>query len=233
MNWKILLALFIIIAITGLLIFSEKGRGFREKYLDKYIKSVGSYLTGIKSKFIKPKAVNRTLEITISTDSTNLRGQEFELTERPFKVELIYDAVSVGGQNIDAKGSENIDFKTDSMTGNIVIDENDKMKFSGQAGNVELNEIVFSSKSGEEKIEFYLVGTPISFSLIDVEKDSMIFSDISGSLKLGDWSPLTLKNDNLNIVNFKGTIEYEEDSLTITGDIEKASLNGVDLSLKI
>ncbi len=78
-----------------------------------------------------------------------------------------------------------------------------------------------------------MTGTPTSFSLDNIEKDAMTFPDISGTLKFKDWSPLALENDNLNIQKFKGTITLGENTLLITGKIEKASLNGVDLSLKI
>lgn len=232
MGWKILLALCIIIAVAGLLIFSPQGRELREKYLDKYIKTVGSYLTSIKSRFIKPKPINRTLDITVTIDSSNIRGQEFEADGNSFDAKLSYDSIFLGEQKINVEDGE-VEFKTDSMTGSISIDTNGKFRVSGQAKSVKLNDITFTPKSEKEEIEFSFIGTPISFSLSNLAKDRMILSGVSGTLSLQKWSPLALENDDLDILNFLGSIEQDDETVIITGKAEKVTLNGVDLSLKI
>ena len=106
------------------------------------------------------------------------------------------------------------------------------MTVSGSSLSVELNDIIFVPRAGEEKIEFQLSGIPVSYSLNDVENYEMSFTGISGSLRLSDWSPLKLDEDDLNIVYFKGEISQEDDSVRISGMAEKVRLNGVDLSLK-
>lgn len=233
MRWKILLTLFIILGITGLLIFTQKGRDFKEKYLDKYIQKVGSFFSGITGKFIKRPEVNRTLQLTVETDPNLSRGLDFQLEGLSFKGELIYDSVSVGGQNINIKDDNEIVFRTDAMSGSVSIDDNGKMRISGQAPSIELNNMVFTPKSAEEKVEFYLVGSPVTFSLDNVEKDRLMFSGISGSLRLKEWSPLELDHDELDIRFFKGNIEQGKNSTVISGRAEKVTLNGVDLSLRV
>ncbi len=232
MRWKLWLVLFIIVGITGLLLFSEKGREFNQKYLSKYTKVIGDYLRSITGRFKKPENLNRTLQITITTSPDVLRTIEFDLSEKAFAAEIVYETVYVGDQNIKVKGKDEIDFETESMTGTVSFDESGKISISGKASSVELNGMLFTPKTGEEKVEFILVGTPTSFSLNDVENDRMILSGASGLLRLSDWSPLSLENDELDISYFKGDIIREEDSLTISGNVEKISLNGVDLSLK-
>ena len=233
MRFKLLLGLFIIIAIIGLLIFSQQGRSFREKYLDKYIGPVTGFFSGITGRFIKQQPVNRTLDITLETDLNVLSGQNFDLQNFNLDVELLYDSVVVADQNINVKDSKTIDFTTTGMSGTVQMLGNDKMKIIGESLSIEANGIVFSPQSDKDKIEFSLTGTPVSFSLNNIEKDTMTLSGIFGTLKFKDWSPLALENDNLNIQKFKGTILLDGDTLMITGKIEKASLNGVDLSLNV
>lgn len=232
MNWKVLLALFIIVGITGLLMFTERGRDFKERYLDKYIQRVGSFLRGITGGVIMPE-VNRTLQFTVETDPSSLRGIDFQLDGLPFEGELTYEAVSVGGQNINLKDEEEIDFTTDAMSGSVSVDDDGVMRISGQASSIELNGMVFTSKSEEEKVEFYLAGSPVAFSLEGIEKDGLLFSEVSGSLKLKGWQPLELEDDELDIRFFKGNVEQEKDQLIISGKAEKARLNDVDLTQRL
>jgi len=232
MRFKLVLGILIIIAIIGLLTFSPQGRSFREKYLDKYIGPVTGFFKGITGQLIKQQPANRTLDIMLETGLNAISGQNFDLQNFNFDVELLYDSVVVGGQNINVKDSEIIDFKTTGMSGTIQMLGDNKMKIIGESLSVEANGIVFSPQSEKDKISFTLAGTPTSLSLDNIEKDAMTFPDISGTLKFKDWPPLALENDNLNIQKFKGTITLGEDTLMIIGKVEKASLNGVDLSLQ-
>lgn len=232
MRLKLLLALFIIIAVLGLLTFSPQGRSFRERYLDRYLGPVTGFFKGITGRFIRQQPVSRTLDISLETNLNALSGQNFDLQDFNLGTELSYDSVIVGGQKISIKDGSIIEFKAVGMSGTIQMLGNNKMKIIGDSSSAEVNGIVFSPQSNKGKIDFSLTGTPDSFSLDNIEKDSMTLSGISGILKFKDWSPLDLENDNLDIQKFKGTITLEGDSLTITGKVEKASLNGVDLSLK-
>ncbi len=232
MRWKILLALVIVIGITGFLLFSEKGEEFREKYLGKYLKTIGSYLRGITGRFAPTASVNRTLEFKITISQEYFKEVDFILEEKSFGGILKYDSVSVGGQNIRVKDSDEVNFQVVSMNGEMSIDENGKMTVSGSSGSVELNDIIFVPEAGEERVEFELSGTPVKYSLTDVEDYEMTLTKISGSLNLADWQPLKLENDDLDIVYFKGEISQEDGSVSISGMAEKVRLNGVDLSLK-
>jgi len=232
MNWKLILALFIIVGITGLLLFSEKGRDFKDKYLGKYIQILTGFFSKYTGKIISSN-VNRTLSVNIKVSSSGLKGQEFILSGNPFKVKLKYDSVSVAGQNIKLKDSDTIDFNTESMTGTVAFDQDSKMIVSGNAGLVELNGLLFSPPIADKTVNFNLVGFPSSFSIENFEVDKLVLSDVSGTLTLSDWSPLSLRqNDNLDIYYLKGSIQQSENSISIIGDVERISLNGVDLSLK-
>jgi len=233
MNWKLVLALFIVIGITGLLLFTEKGRDFKDTYLGKFIKTLSGYFSKITGKITTSTKVNRTLPIDIKVSSSSLNGQKFNLDEDAFKTNLKYDSVYVGDQNIRLKDDDSIEFYTESMTGEVIIDQNNVMTVSGDAGSVELNGMIFFPPDNDKKINFNLIGSPSSFSIENFEHDKLILSDVSGSLILNDWSPLALKNDKLDIYYLKGSIQRSGDSISIIGNVERISLNGVDLSLKI
>jgi hypothetical protein len=233
MRFKLLLGLFIIIAIAGLLIFSQQGKSFREKYLDKYIGSATGLFKGITGKFIKQQPANRTLDITLETDLNSISGQNFDVQNLDLDATLLYDSVTIAGQTVNLKDDKTIEFKTSGMSGTIQALGDNKMKIIGESLSVEINGLVFSPQSTKDKIQFSLIGEPKSFSLNNVEKDTMTFSGISGTLKFKDWSPLALENDNFNVQKFMGTITLSGNKVIIMGKVEKASLNGVDLSLKL
>ena len=233
MRFKLLLGIFIIIAIVGLLIFSEQGRNFREKYIDPTLGPVTGFFKDITGQLIKQPPVNRTLNINLETDLYAISGQNFDVQNINLDANLLYDSITIAGQVVNIKDDKTIDFKAVDMSGTVQMLGDNKMKIIGESVSVEINGIVFSPQSNENKIEFSSTGTPTSFSLNNIEKDTMTFSGISGTLKFKDWSPLALENDNLNIQKFKGTISLVGDTLTIMGKIEKASLNGVDLSLNV
>jgi hypothetical protein len=232
MNWKLILALFIIVGITGLLLFSEKGRDLKDRYLGKYVDILTGYFSKYTGKIIPSPKVNRTLSIEIKISSSSLKKQEFDLVGSPLSVNLKYDSVSLGNQNIKLKNADVIDFNTESMTGTVIFDENNKMTISGSANSIELNGLLFFPPTTDTKLTFNLVGSPSSFSIENFEDDKFTLSDISGTLTLSDWSPLTLHNDNLDIYYIKGSIKQDGDSISIKGNVERISLNGIDLSLK-
>ncbi|MDI6825659.1 MAG: hypothetical protein QMD36_00470 [Candidatus Aenigmarchaeota archaeon] len=232
MNWKVLLALFIIIAITGLLIFSDKGRDFREKYLDKYVRSVGNFFKGITGKFSKPYP-NNTFEFSLTTNPSILDGQNFDVEAVNFDGTLKYDSITVSGQKISVKDGKNIVLKTSGMVGTISIDANNIMRISGQSALVEINGLIFSPKDGEKVVDFSVTGKPVEYVLSNVYKEDLVFTGVSGMLKLKDLPPLALEKDNLSLKNFLGEIKQDKDSLTMTGKIEKATLNGINLILSL
>jgi hypothetical protein len=232
MNWKITLTLFIIVAVAALLFFSDQGKDLKQKYLDKYITIVGNFFKGVTGKLKGPRTYpNNTFEATITATSDIFKGQKFDVENIGFNGKLEYNTITIGGQNINVKDNNEVEFKTDSMTGTIMIDTDNVMRISGQSTSVELNGIVFSPKTGEKTVEFSLVGKPVEYTMTNFYKEKITLSGVSGLLTLKDWSPLTLKGDILEITNFLGTVEQSDSSLTITGKVEKVRLNNVDLLL--
>ena len=92
MHWKPLLALIIIIGITGFLLFSEKG-----------------------VEFTQATIVNRTLVFKITTFQEDFKNIHLEIKEKPFIGVLKYDSVSVGGQNIRVRDNDEVNFYIENM----------------------------------------------------------------------------------------------------------------------
>ena len=173
MRFKLVLGLFIIIAIAGLLIFSKQGRSFRERYLDKYIGPATGLFKGITGKLVKQQPANRTLDIMLETDLNALSGQNFDVQNFNLEAELFYDSVVVANQNINVKDGKEIDFRSTGMSGTIQMLGNNKMKIIGESLTVEVNGIVFSPQSNENKISFSLTGTPESFALNNLKTQKL------------------------------------------------------------
>jgi len=226
MGWKVLIALIIFLAVTGALLFSEKGREFKEKYLDKYLGNVGSYLRTLRSR-VEQKVVNRTLQISVSTNLPSLVNQEFSIDEKKFKAKLKFESATIAGYPLTIEDKE-VEFDIDGMSGSILFDGKD-LKIYGSAESLKINEMKLSPKSSEERIEFFISGEPVTFSLRDVKKDELKLSKASGILKVNDLSPLALEEDRLSIKNFKGSLELEENEIIIKGYAESVTLNGVKL----
>ena len=232
MNWKAILALFIIIGITSLLIFSDKGKDFRQKYLDKYIKTVGNFFSGLTDKFKLNKPYpNNTFEFSLTANSDILKGQNFDVKSVNFDGALEYNSITINNQKINMKEEKNIELKVDNIAGTVSIDLNNIITISGQSAYVELNGLIFSPKNGEKVIDFSVSGKPVKYMISNLYKENLVFTGTTGLLKLKELSPLSLKNDNLILKNFLGEINQDKDSLTISGKIEKARLNGLDLVL--
>ena len=81
-------------------------------------------------------------------------------------------------------------------------------------------------------IDLLVVGEPISYEVKDVEKDKLILSSVSGSLRCLQLTggSLMLSNDQLELINFAGDIEQVNNSITVTGQVDKMRLNGVEIS---
>jgi hypothetical protein len=191
---------------------------------------VGNFFSGITGKFNKPYP-NNTFEFSLSANSDILKGQTLDVTSIDFEGTLEYNSVIINDQNINMKEEKNINLKVSNMVGSFSIDTSNIMTISGQSAYIELNGLIFSPKNGEKVIDFSVSGTPIEYLVSNLYKEDFVFTGTSGLLKLKDLPPLALKNDILILKNFLGEIKQDKDSFTISGKIEKARLNGLDLVL--
>ena len=226
MSWKILIALIIFLTVTGAILFSERGREFKTKYLDKYLGNLGSYLKVLRSK-VEQRVVNRTLQLSVSTNPSSLMNQEFSIDRKNFRARLKFESATIAGHPLTVEDGE-IELDVASMSGSILFNDG-KIKVYGSASYIRINDMKLSPKTGEEQIEFFVLGEPLAFSLQDIEKSELKLSKASGILKVNDLSPLALEEDDLSIKNFKGSLELENDEIIIKGYAESVTLNGVKL----
>lgn len=225
MNLKLLASLFIILMITSLLMFSPKGREFREKS----IKNIGSFLKTISGRISSSKTTpSPRLDVMITKISpVYIQEQTFTIKDSGFKGELWYDSIALSGGDISFPTNK-IVVNVNSMTG-VVSFEGNRLKVSGSTNRIELNEMTYNMTD----IRFSIIGTPVSYTLKDVKKDRIVFQKISGSLS---WSglkgvPPLLRDDRLELIEFDGIIIQENDYVSITGKVGKIRLNGVDIGL--
>jgi len=224
MNWKALMSLLIIFTIIGLLMFSPKAKTFK----DKLTLPLGSFFKGITGKVTKGPAVPKKLDVVIEADPDCMSGLEFSIKGSGVEAELDYDLVSLMDGSMSFPTSA-LEVKLESMLGSVDIYKNGKMRITGKTDVVEFNGIKFDKGDSQ----FLVVGTPISYVIEDIQKDNLIFPAITGSLR---WSGLkgispSLDNNNLELVDFRGTIKLEDGSVTISGEVDKIKLDGVDIRL--
>jgi hypothetical protein len=232
MHWKPLLVLVIVIGITGFLLFSERGIDFKENYLSRSIKTIGDFARGISGKFSQVTSVNRTLEFRLTTFQSDFKNLNLQIQEKSFSGILKYDSVLIGNQNIKVRDNDEVNFNIEKMEGEIKIDENGKMLVKGSSSFIELNDIVFGSEVEQKKVKFELLGTPVSYTLTDIENSEISLSQVSGLLRVATWQPLKLENNGLDVISFKGDITLEDNSVIISGMAKNAYLDDVPLGLK-
>ncbi|PIV68293.1 MAG: hypothetical protein COY38_02050 [Candidatus Aenigmarchaeota archaeon CG_4_10_14_0_8_um_filter_37_24] len=228
-NWRAILSLFIIFAIIGLLIFSPKG----QKIVGNKTAPVGSFLKTITGKVAKAPAesnIPKNLDVTITNvDPASLGDIEVQIKGDDFESRINYQVVSLLDSGIKFDGKE-IDVDIKSLVGAVAFLRNGDMKITGKTNSLKLNEMEIT-KPG---IDLLIVGQPVSFEINDIEKNEMSFLSISGLLKCPQLSQgnLMLKNDQLELSSFYGYIKQDNSSITISGQVDKMRLNGVDISRK-
>jgi len=103
------------------------------------------------------------------------------------------------------------------------------MKIDGKTGFMKLNGMEINNPD----IDVLIVGDPIDYKIDVVEKDEVDLSSVSGSLRCSQLTGgnLMLSNDQLELFNFEGEIKQVNYSLSITGQVDKMRLNGVDITI--
>jgi len=225
-NWKAILSLFIIFAIVGLLIFSPKG----QKIMGNSTAPVGSFLKSITGRVSQPRgeANSRKLDIIITgVDVPSLGDIEISLNGDEFEGQINYDVISVLGSNFNFDYNQ-VDVKTGSVIGDISFFRNGKMRITGKTSSLRLGSMEVTNPN----MDFLIAGEPIRYELKNIKKNKMIFPYLSGSLRCSQLTGgnLMLSNDQLELVNFEGMMMQESGSVTISGQVDKMVLNGVDIS---
>ncbi len=225
-NWKAILSLFIIFAIFGLLLFSPKG----QKITGNFTKPVGSFFKGITGKVTKSGGGvgSNKLDIIIEgVDTSSLGDTEITIEGNQIQGKLDYELISLLESKIDFD-DRIINLKTGSLIGTVSFFRNGNMKIEGKTNSLKLNDMEISNPN----IDFLIVGDPITYEIENIEKDKLLFSYLAGSLKCSQLTggSLMLNNDQLELINFEGSIKQSNQSVIISGQVDRMVLNGVDIS---
>jgi len=224
-NWKAILSLFIVFAIVGLLIFSPKG----QKIVGNRTAPIGSFIKTISGKVTKSGITEtKTLDVTLTDVSPSSLGDlEFQIKGDRFQGKLEYELISLLDSSVNFDERE-VDVQTGGLTGTVSFFRNGNMKITGKTNSLKIN----SMNLEKQDTNFLITGKPISYDLPNINEKKLEFSYISGSLK---WSGLSgiapmLSNDQLELINFDGSIKQSNELVTITGKVDKIILNGVEIS---
>jgi len=225
-NFKAILSLFVIFAIIGLLLFTPKG----QKITGNYTKPVGSFVKTITGKITKGKIITNPGKFDIFITGINpssLDDLEISVNGNGFQGRLNYEVLSVLDSGIKFDDRE-IDIKVEGLIGTMTFFRNNNLKIEGKTTSLKLNNMEIVNPD----IDLLVVGEPISYEVKDVKKDELLLSSVSGSLRCSQLTggSLMLNGDQLELINFSGDIEQVNNSLTVTGQVDKMKLNGIDIS---
>jgi len=226
-NFKAILSLFVIFAIVGLLLFTPKGK----EMTGNYTKPMGSFVKTITGKVtnVKKPAESKKLDIFLTgINPSSLDNIEISINGNKFEGKLNYEAMSLLNSGLKFDDRE-INVRIDGLLGDITFFRNGNMKIDGKTGFMKLNGMEINNPD----IDVLIVGDPIDYKIDVVEKDEVDLSSVSGSLRCSQLTGgnLMLSNDQLELFNFEGEIKQVNYSLSITGQVDKMRLNGVDITI--
>ncbi|MEM5879429.1 MAG: hypothetical protein QXU74_02975 [Candidatus Aenigmatarchaeota archaeon] len=216
MRWKLLAAVAVILAITGLLLFTEQGR--------KYAVSLGSMTRGLTStlgnfvaSFVKaPSGQEFNFELDLNREA--IYGQSFSFSDAEFKTSCQILSLKIDGKNWEVGDKVKLEMVG---SGEISVGSDGKVSLKADASLIKFD----SWKTNNVKIEMEML--PGSFSMNNA-KSSLINITASGkaSKQLED---IELKADfnqaNLKLEGFRGSVNFE-DRLRLTGTAANLEING-------
>jgi hypothetical protein len=227
MQQRTWLIIFIIFAIIGLFLLSPRGKTFREKYLSGAVATVGSFLKGITARAVstKPSKPTQKIEIGLSgVNIANMNGQEFSVEGSTLEGSFIVESASLEGGSLSFKGDEVV-ISVNDMSGTISYHDG-KMKVTGKTNQIWFDDIGFNKTD----ISFTFEGKPSQYTLSNIQKDVISFSQISGSLSwTGLRVPPLLSGDKLELYNFEGDIKQKNGLVGIIGTVNYMKLNNVPI----
>lgn len=231
MNWKTIFSVVIIIAIVGLILLSPKGQKYHGNYTGKYTKPLGSFITGFTSKVIRSDPTRPTGEGKLEVEVKNVGAFDFSDIEIDVRNDVIctmeHEVISFLGTEVQTE-DPTVRMEIGDLNGNVLFMNNGNVKIDGTTDYLKVNGLTFEKPS----TEFLAVGRASSLSLYDIYEKKLVFTDISGSLTWGGLKgiPALLKDDHLELRNFRGNLIMENGLVTLSGTLDSIRLNGVEIS---
>jgi len=208
MRWKALLAVLLILAIAGLLFFTNSG----QYYMNFFKIRVGQFVSGI----FGPTS-GKTFSIILTASKEQFAGLNFKVSNSTLSISGDYKSIKIGDQIVDLKNKKTVDLSMSYFNGNIEFTAEGNAKISAEPNSFELNDLKYFS---EKPMKVEMIIEPTKFLLTNLSMDKISFSPITGDIQRVNDSKvdsISLKNEKLEISNFAGLIKSSDGKLTLQG----------------
>lgn len=144
-------------------------------------------------------------------------------------------AIKINNDKLELNSLEEVNFRISSFNGQFIL-EADKLSLSGSAKGIEVNGLKFSS---EEVIKISF--EKLDYNLLDISGirfKELNFNKGNGKLKIGEKLNYPLEDEEVQMLEFKGSMKINEKSnsslLNIDGNAGSIGVSGslIDFSLR-
>lgn len=206
MNYKTLLAVFIIIAIGVMLLRTDSGR--------EYLSTVGNVFSGLfAGGGLGGGGSTGPFGMIMNVDRTAFLGQSFSLQNSSVSISGLADSpLRIGGVQLRKSDLEAV-VEMDNAKGVFEYTVAGTVKFEGTAERVVVDGNTYSPFEKELKVDFEMV--PLEFLLTGLNERRIIISSATGSIaRLNPDGSIKsteeLAAEHLEIFHFTGYLEFQK-----------------------
>ena len=206
MNYKTLLAVFIIIAIGVMLLRTDSGRA--------YLEGVGSLFSGLfAGRGIGPGGSGGPFGIMMNVDRTAFLGQELKLQNSSLHaVGLVDSPLVIGGIQLK-KSDVDVELNLANAKGLLEYTVAGTLKFEGTVDAIVVDGDTYSPSGNELKVSFEIV--PIQFLVTALNERKIMIGSATGSIARlnpdGSIKSLEeLAGERIEVYRFTGFLEFQE-----------------------
>jgi len=213
MNWKALVAVVVVLATLGFLAMTEQGR----QYAIFLGKGLGS-IVGSVFKVSPTESFNFELKL----NKEDIYGQSFSLSSSDLIIYGQGESIKMDDKVWTLRTGE-IEMEM-SGDGDFVLTVDGKARLNVNAQTLRFRD---SSTSDMTKVEAEI--TPVAFSLSNIKNDKLDLASVTGMIsKVFGSTPMTtpLTKNSLEIDNFSGSINLENQTVTLSGTATGIKIDG-------
>jgi len=227
MNWKVLLAVFVIIAIGVLLMQTEGGRTYFGQALDALKVKVGNFFSSAfnaKNIFGQQMPSGEAFQISLNVDKKAFLGQTYDVSNSSIHVSgVCIDSVKIGNILL-RKESSDCEIEMQTAEGTLEYTESGTVKFSGTTPELVADKSRFTNPADatEKAMKVSFEVLPKNFILAGLVQPKISLISVDGTLERlsSDGSIKSheeLKSENLEIGGFVGYLKLENSNINLQG----------------
>jgi hypothetical protein len=226
MNFKVLLAVFIIIGIAVMLLRTDSGRN--------YLSSVGNFVSGLfAGAGGDAGGSSGPFGMVMIVDRSAFLSQSFRLQNSSLSVlGLIDSAVDIGGVELRKENIE-IEMDLDNVKGTLDYTVAGTLRFEGTVDRAIIDGSSYTLSDRELKVSFEIV--PINFVVTGLSERKISLSSATGSIARLNTdgsikSTEELSAERVDIHRFEGFLELDDTDTKLSGRASSVKGTGLQSS---